>query len=185
MKRDFLAVVCCVIFAGQAHGQSREHKYYEHFGAWTLISNINLVTAIEDFWMATSAIGKPGILSLDCKKADDRYAFVLGDKDLSYLPYAQRVVLDARASNEKPFKVAAGASGNGNIVIDEIEHQSSFSALLATILFIRPTPKAIGFALGPNQWLFSLEGFEPVANKLGERCGFTPDPERARRRSAH
>jgi hypothetical protein len=138
---------------------------------------------VEDFWMTTRAIGKSSaMLSVDCKKLDKRYAIVLGDPTLSRLPFGQQVRLDVRASNEQPFQVQGGATGDGNIVIDEIEHQRFFTLILMYMFVTEPAPKSIGFSLGPNQWFFSLEGIRPLADKLGQRCGFTPSPERARSR---
>lgn len=168
---------------GFAFAQSGEHKYYAHVGDWTLVSNFNVVTGKEDFWIATRAINKEhGIFSVDCKVVERRFSFVIGAQELSYLPYATPVVVDARVAGGKQFKIAGAASGNGNIVIDEIANQSSFTLLLAEIFFPHNESSAIAFALGPNQWIFSLKGAKAIADDLAKHCGFTPDPKRARQR---
>lgn len=176
-----VALLGCLSLASIAGAQEGAHQYYEHAGAWQIISNVNAVRMTEDFWMASKAIEHSGIFSLDCKVDTRRYAFVIGDMALAHIPLGADVVLDVRAANDKPFKIGAKASGNGNLIVDEIDRQPSFTALLSTIFFINPEPRTIGFALGPQQWFFSLAGFRSIAEKLGKHCGFNPDPSRARK----
>jgi hypothetical protein len=183
--KSAMLVLGLIGFAAILSGVSAQdgaHTYFEQSGDWRIISNNNAVTGIADFWMASPAVkNENGLLSIQCDVNDQRYSFVLGDRDLAHLPFGQQIVLDVRVSNDKPFKVAGASTGQGNIVIDEIANQPSFTALLATLALSSP-PAFVAFALGPNQWFFSLRGFLPLSEKLGQHCGFTPDPARVRKR---
>jgi hypothetical protein len=168
-----------VVINQSAVAQEGHYRLVDAGGSWRIYSELNAVSKRENYFLGTPAINNSDALFLlSCKKEITTFYFALEDKRLRVLPFGKQVSLTVRLANDEPFDVLAMSTGEGKLVVEERMHGPSFSLLLMKLYQNRPS--SVGFSVGSLQWFYRADGFPEMADRLGEHCGFTPDPARAR-----
>ena len=117
-------------------------------------------------------------LTLRCRPDVTLYEFVLRDPRLAKLP-ADGVSIAMGNGRADPTRLMGVARGDGSVLVQERVHQTTFSLLLS--LAVPADAEKIELAIGDDRWAFPLHGFTAGLKQLTERCGFPPDPTRARK----
>jgi len=117
-------------------------------------------------------------LTLRCRLGVTLYEFVLRDPRLARLP-VDGVSMAMGNGSAEPARLMGVTRGDGSVLVQERAHQTTFSLLLS--LAVPADVEKLDLAIGDDRWAFPLHGFTAGLKQLTERCGFPPDPTRARK----
>jgi hypothetical protein len=152
--------------AGAAAQQPLESR-----GAWRLVADG------EDFALRSQATRAPdGTLSLQCRKAQQAYAFELKSPVLADRKRGDdiRIAFKVDEDDQAWFNLASGPDGTVPIA-----QQTVFWILYGAVT--HSGAKAVTFTVDNHTWRFALDGLRDLTDSLMTRCEFEPvqaPPER-------
>lgn len=148
-------------------------------GTWRIEPAPEAAAKEDPVTLRTSALDSDGTsLALRCRPDVSLYEFVIRDRRLGTLEPGAETRIAIRHPQREPARMLGSARGDGSVVIQERVHQTTFSLLLAALG--QDDAGTIELAIADARWLFPLRGFAAALQSLIARCGFEPDPTRAR-----
>ena len=181
LRTIIAALILSLLGIAASRAQDNPQTASEATGAWRLVARPDTASGVQDFALVTPAIGEGDTeFALACRTQATIFLLEIKTPRLSAYPADEAIRISIKFLEEDQvwFNVTTGAGGT--VLIQERTHQTAFELILMALL--QSNAQAFEFSAGDHRWRFSLDGLKTSFAALTQRCGFLPDPERARAR---